>query len=229
MTPAHTPRPTPPLTRPAQLAFFAVALFLSLAAALFIHWRVQRVRAGLLRGGGERKVWYTTAFCTVTLNFFSFALQLAALLLAWANIPPLATWFRDLGLQTGLPCPYSIGLVTVGPASVCGAIGAGAALLALLLDLASHCMCKTHPDNHHWWELPKPPGWAASVAKDKAEKAALVAAAAAAAKDVVVVLPPKGLQELAEGGAAGEGGRQPANAANAVPVWEDDDLPGAAK
>jgi hypothetical protein len=199
---SHTPRPLSPLPSP-QTIMFAVALLCAIFVTYFMFVRVRRVRQAVMFGSSGSKVWYETAFCTLVLNVTSFALNLAATLITMRYLPPLADYYATVGLFTlgdfitQYGCPASPPLqffppltyVPLAGGAYCAFIATFCAGLAMVLDFASHCFCKTHADAHLWWELPKPPGLVlekegaaveAVVVKNPAAAAAAVKSAAGA-------------------------------------------------
>ena len=161
---------------------------------------MRRVRQVVMFGSSGTKVWYETAFCTLVLNVISFALNLAATLITMRYLPPLADYYANIGLSSlgdfiTYGCPASPPLQVVPPrtyvplagGAYCAFIATFCAGLAMVLDFASHCFCKTHADAHLWWELPKPPGLVLEKEGAAVEAVVVKNPAAAAAKSAAAV------------------------------------------
>ena len=132
-----------------QSIMFGIGIFTSLCTAVFIFFRLLRLR----NGGGKGVL--SRGFTSLLSNFISTGLVCAATVLAWLSVPAFANvWFTfviapdsSFFLTPNTPTPYdkSCGttMANTGAGAICAVISSSLSFLSLMLDLGSHCLCKT--------------------------------------------------------------------------------------
>ena len=136
---------------------YVVALFLSLASAVFITLRVVRQRNTLLAASSAPgsfhpapKQCFTRAAGAVTFSVFSFILTLIASITVWVGVGPMSLWFTlnsvfSCAVTSGTATTYLARPVTIesGAGAACAGIVIATSFFAMVLDASSHCCCKS--------------------------------------------------------------------------------------
>ena len=134
---------------------YVVALFLSLASAVFIALRVVRQRNTLLAASSAPgsshpapKQCFTRAAGAVTFSVFSFILTLIASITVWVGVGPMSLWYTLNSVVFSITCPVTVGparpvSIESGAGAACAGIVIATSFFAMVLDASSHCCCKS--------------------------------------------------------------------------------------